>query len=150
MNEESRMRVGCVSSVDENNCTVRVVFPDASNLVSGPLQMIIPFSQKNHAYYLPDINEQVFCLLMGNGVERGICLGAVYSKKDQPICKNRDRYYIEFEGGAHILIDRKEKVVQIQGFCGEFLKFDNGSMFLDLPGVISWLNGDMPTLLEEE
>lgn len=143
------LRVGIVSSVDEDNCTVRVSFPDLSDLVSGPLQMIVPFTLKNHAYFLPDVNDLVFCLFMGNGVERGVCLGAVYSKKNPPVCKNKNRYYIEFEGGAHVLVDRAAKVIQVKGFSGEFMKFDNGNMMLDLPGTISWLNGDSETRLED-
>lgn len=149
MNELASVRIGHVSSVNENNCTVRVIFPDASNLVSGPLQMVMPFTQKNHAFFLPDIGEQVYCLLMGNGIEQGICLGAVYSKNHQVICKNKDRYYCEFEGGAHILVDRKEKFVQILGFSGELIKLKAGDIFIDTPGRIVSLMDTPPEPLRE-
>jgi len=149
MNELTSIRVGHVSSVDETNCTVRVVFPDASNMVSGPLQMIVPFTQKNHAYWLPDINEQVYCLLMGNGIEQGICLGAVYSADHQVICKNKDRYYVEFEGGAHILVDRAKKIIQILGFNGELIKFKDGDIYIDTSGKIYSLVDTQPEQLRE-
>lgn len=150
MNELTSIRIGHVSSIDETNCTVRVVFPDASNIVSGPLQMVMPFTQKNHSFWLPDIDEQVYCLLMGNGIEQGVCLGAVYSTDHQVICKNKDRYYIEFDGGAHILVDRKEKFMQMLGFNGELIKFKGGNIYFDTPGNILSLIDTQPEPLREE
>lgn len=149
MDTACSMRVGIVSSVDENDCTVRVRFPDLSGIVSAPLQMVMPFTQRNHAYFLPDVNDQVVCIFLGNGIEHGFCIGAVYSKKNPPVCRNKDRYYIEFDGGAHVLVDRAQKVIQVKGFNGEFMKFNNGDMMVDLPGTVTWFSGVQPTPLRD-
>lgn len=124
------IRVGRVSAVYEQRLTVRVEFPDRSGLISKELPVLVPLTLKNHAYALPDPGEHVVCVFLDNGISEGFVFGAIYDGKNPPPCMDKDRYYIEFEGGAHILADRREKTMQIRDFYGSFIKFEKEDIIL--------------------
>lgn len=116
------IRVGRVTAVYEERHTVTVEFQDRGDgLVTKELPVGVPLTRKNHAYSLPDEGEHVVCAFYGNGLAEGVVLCSIYDEKNAPPCQDRDRYYIEFEGGAHILIDRRDKVFQIQDFHGSYI-----------------------------
>ena len=61
------IREGVVSSRDIPGRTVKVFFPDR-DLVSGNLPL-------QNGVTMPAIGDPVVCLFLGNGLERGFCLG---------------------------------------------------------------------------
>ena len=79
----SAFRVGIVAVQDAARCRVRVVFPDRDQMQSWWLPVVVAKTQNDKAYYLPDIGEQVVCL-MDEYDEDGAVLGSVYSNIDVP------------------------------------------------------------------
>lgn len=102
------VRVGFVSSTDPDTATVRVKFPDLDGVVSYHLQVLQFNTLKNNDYWLPDIDEQVACLFFGNGLESGIVLGSLHSKKDRPPVSSQDKRHSSFADGTWFEYDRGE------------------------------------------
>ena len=126
------IRVGRVVAVFEEHHTVTVEFQDRGDgIVTKELPVGVSLTLKNHAHALPDEGEHVVCAFYGNGLAEGVVLCAIYDEKNHPPCCDRDRYYIEFEGGAHLLVDRKERFIQIRDFEGSWIKMKNGSIFME-------------------
>ena len=109
MNEsalKNLIRVGVVSSINPLNGTARVVFHEKEGLVSGDLQIIYRTTFKNKDYQMPDIDEQVVCIFLENGLEQGFILGAVYSETDVTPANSGDKWVKKFSDGTGIEYDR--------------------------------------------
>ncbi|OPJ63680.1 phage baseplate assembly protein V [Clostridium chromiireducens] len=101
------IRIGTVSSVNEINGTVRVIFEDKDNMVSDELPLL------SSEYNLPKIKDQVLCLFLPNGVEAGFCLGSFYSLVNPPPVKNKDLFYKKFDDGTWIQYNKTTKELNI-------------------------------------
>ena len=66
-------RIGVVSSVDAAAGTARVAFTDLDNTVSQDLRILTRGSKHDKDYWIPDIDEQVVCLMLPNTSGRGVC-----------------------------------------------------------------------------
>lgn len=111
---EHLIRIGLVSSVDATKHTVRVVFEDKDNLVSGELPVIIPFSTKAKAYRLPEVSESVLCVFLENGIQSGFCLGSYYNAEDKPPVSNKDQAGVWFEDGSYVYFDRSTHSLHVK------------------------------------
>ena len=104
------IRIGRVSSVDVNTNTARVAFSDKDDLVSGNLMIINRGSMVDKDYWIPDIDEQVLCLMMpnksGQGLNEGFIIGSFFSKEDEPQERSADVRAIKFGDGTVIKHDR--------------------------------------------
>lgn len=100
------IRYGKVSSVNAKLHTVRVAFPDKGDLVSHSLPVLVPGSLKNRYYSLPDVGEDVLCLFLPNGAQRGFVLGSFYSVNNPPPVTSQDKRYITFPDGTVVEYDR--------------------------------------------
>ena len=100
-------RFGYVSAYDPKRHMARIQFPDKENLVSSWLPVVIPNSKKNHDELHLDINEHVFCLMLGNGLEAGAVIGTVYDDENKPPTGDQDTRKITFNDGTEISYDRK-------------------------------------------
>jgi len=98
-------RVGIVKSQDAVNAKVRVTFPDRNQMVSWWLPLCVPKSQTDKAYWIPDIGEQVVCL-MDEHDEDGAVLGAIYSSADSPPVSSADKWHLTMKDGAAFDYDR--------------------------------------------
>ena len=67
---ESSIRIGIVSSVNSDDCTARVFYPDSSNMVSGWLYVL-----QRDTEWMPAINDRVLCVNLED--EDGYILGAI-------------------------------------------------------------------------
>lgn len=99
------IRIGRVSSVHPSEMAVKVVFEDKDNLVSDKLPVLVRGSSKNRDYWLPDVGEQVCCLMLPNGHNAGICLGSFYSESSPPAIADAEKRRIDFSGGSFIEFD---------------------------------------------
>lgn len=105
------IRIGRVSSIDVNANTARVAFSDKDDLVSGNLMIVNRGSMVDKDYWIPDIDEQVLCLMMpnksGQGLNEGFILGSFFSAEDVPQERSADVRAIKFGDGTVIKHDRK-------------------------------------------
>ncbi|MGH7118169.1 MAG: phage baseplate assembly protein V, partial [Acetobacteraceae bacterium] len=77
-------RVGIVTAQQVSPFpAVRVRFPERDNIVSYWLPLSVRCSQDDKDFWMPDIGEQVLCL-MDEHDENGAVLGAIYSNADAP------------------------------------------------------------------
>lgn len=104
------IRIGRVSSVDVNTNTARVAFSDKDDLVSGNLMIVNRGSMADKDYWIPDIDEQVLCLMMpnksGQGLNEGFILGSFFSTEDEPQERSADVRAVKFGDGTVIKHDR--------------------------------------------
>jgi phage baseplate assembly protein V len=98
-------RVGLVKTQDLNNARVRVAFPDRDQMTSWWLPVVVPKTQTDKAYWLPDVGEQVVCM-MDERDEDGAVLGAIYSQTDTPPVQSADKVHWSFKDGTSLEYDR--------------------------------------------
>ena len=65
-----KMRIGIVSSVDADEHTARVFYPDAGDMVSGWLYVL-----QSGTDWMPSVNDRVLCVTMEDA--DGYILGAI-------------------------------------------------------------------------
>jgi len=124
-------RVGIVQQQDTARAKVRVVFPDYDEVISWWLPVIFFKTQDDKAYWMPDIGEQVVCL-MDLRDEAGAVLGAIYSEADVPPVNSADKFYLGFKDGARFEYDRVAHVLDVIFQDSTELKYDAESHLLDL------------------
>lgn len=100
------IRMGRVSTTNPEKMTVKVVFEDKDNMVSDELPVLVQGSSRNRHYWLPDVGEQVCCLMLPNGHNAGICLGSYYSESDPPNVNSQEVRRIDFGDGSYMQFDR--------------------------------------------
>lgn len=105
------IRIGRVSSIDVNTNTVRVAFSDKDDLVSGNLMIVNRGSMVDKDYWIPDIDEQVLCLMQpnasGKGLNDGFILGSFFSAEDPQQESSADVRAVKFSDGTVVKHDRK-------------------------------------------
>lgn len=105
------IRIGRVSSIDVNANTARVAFSDKDDLVSGNLMIVNRGSMVDKDYWMPDVDEQVICLMQpnasGKGLNDGFILGSFFSAEDPPQESSADVRAVKFSDGTVVKHDRK-------------------------------------------
>lgn len=115
-NPAASLRFAEVTEVDAVG-QARVKLPDGSDMVSKPLRTVQRRTLKDKDQCFPDLGEHVACLFHGQGLEEGIIIGAVYSKKDiadgQPVHSG----YYRYADGTTIYYDREthKYVMDVKG-----------------------------------
>lgn len=104
------VRIGRVSSINAAANTAKVVFTDKNELVSGELMIVNRGSMADKDYWLPDIDEQVLCLMLpnnsGQGLNAGFILGSFFSAEDAPQENSADVRAVKFGDGTIVKHDR--------------------------------------------
>lgn len=98
-------RLGIVKVQDAANGRVRVVFPDRDQMGSWWLPVIFTKTQNDKMYWMPDVGEQVICL-MDEYDEDGAVVGAIYSSADPPPVTSADKLHWTSKDGAVFEYDR--------------------------------------------
>lgn len=135
----SSFRVGIVTLQDPSNCRVRVVFPDRDQLQTWWLPVVVAKTQNDKAYYLPDVGEQVVCL-MDDHNEDGAVLGAIYSTQDMPPGGiSADKIHWSARDGAVFEYDRAQHAFTLALPAAATLSVSaaNGHIQIDAAGNIS-------------
>ncbi len=104
---ENIIRVGRVSSTNATKSTVRVYWPDRDNMVSDDLLIINRGSLRVKDYWIPDIGEQVVCIMLPNGKNAGYCIGSIFSDDAPPQISNVNSRRLDFPDGTYIEYDKK-------------------------------------------
>ena len=137
------IRVGVVTSTEPSAGTVRVQFQDADGMISYPLPVLQRKTLKDKDYHMPDVGEHVTCVCLGNGLEQGVCLGAIYSKADVPPVADQDKRHMEFEDGSWLQYDRKLHRLSGEIVSGEVvLKVGKGVQLILEGGASVRFGGD--------
>ncbi len=100
-------RVGDVSSIDPDAGTARVKLPDSGGVVSYDLHVLSPKAHHDKFYTMPDVGEQVLCIFLPNGLEKGFILGSIFSQIVNPPVNDPDKTHFEFKDGTTMEYDRK-------------------------------------------
>lgn len=105
------MRFGTVSERDSSAGLLRVEFTE-DGIVSDWLPMVVAAGAKNSFFALPDVGEQVACL-MDTHAENGVVLGAIYSANTKPKQASDDISSVEFSDGTKVIYDRQAHTLLI-------------------------------------
>jgi phage baseplate assembly protein gpV len=116
--------------------TATVRFPDKDDFVSPPYQMITSRTKDNQEHDPYKVGEHVLCLCMGNGMESGYILGAVYDETNLPITDNPKMWFKHFEDGSSMMCDWERNILQIRDSFGSFILFENGSITIQAINII--------------
>lgn len=99
-----RFKTGIVADVDVDAGAVTVSFEDVG-IVSHWLTVCYPKSGQDKAYWLPDVGDQVRCL-MDEYLEDGAVLGSIYSSADAVPWASGDKIGWQFRDGGGFSYDR--------------------------------------------
>ena len=105
------LRFGIVSQIDPINVQARVSFEDDES-TSFWLPIIQTKTLKDKFYAMPDIGEQVACLMDENS-EDGVILGAIYSAEDVPVVTSEKQISLNLENNSLINIDKETNSLNI-------------------------------------
>jgi len=105
------LRFGIVSQINPLLCQARVNFGDDDS-TSYWLPVLQTKTLKDKFYFMPDINEQVVCLMDQNS-EDGVILGAIYSNADKPAVTSEKQLSVNFENGSQINANKETDTLTI-------------------------------------
>lgn len=108
------IRIGKVSSINAEKATATITFEDRDDIVSGDLQIVVPCTQDNKFYYMPDIGERVRVIFDPEAPSKGCILGSYYADNRLPPVGNPDKVYINFKDETLIEYDRKLHTLTIE------------------------------------
>jgi phage baseplate assembly protein V len=135
----SAFRVGIVSAQNPATAQVRVTFPDRSQMQSWWLGIVVPHTQNDKAYWIPDLGEQVVCL-MDEYDEDGAVLGALYSTVDiPPIDSLNKSFHLTTQDSATFDYDRAAHGLTIALPAGATLSISasGATVAIDASGDVS-------------
>ena len=93
------IRVGCVSKINYEEGTIEVTFPD-----------------RDDAYKMPDIGQDVLVLHLSNGSALGIVLGPYWNKDNKPAASGKDVYRKEMaQKPGKAYTQYKDGTVELRG-----------------------------------
>lgn len=105
------LRFGIVSQIDPINVQARVSFEDDES-TSFWLPILQTKTLKDKFYAMPDIGEQVACLMDENS-EDGVILGAIYSIEDVSTTQSEKQLSVKLEDGSYINADKENKTLTV-------------------------------------
>lgn len=127
----SALRLGIVKEQDVSLARLRVTFNEFDQMLSYWLPVVVPKTQNDKAYWLPDIGEQVVCLMDARD-EAGVVLGAIYSQADATPVQNADKFHLGFKDGTSIEYDRASHVLGLSFEDSSAFSYDSGGHALTL------------------
>ena len=105
------LRFGIVSQIDPINVQARVSFEDDES-TSYWLPILQTKTLKDKFYAMPDIGEQVACLMDENS-EDGVILGAIYSTEDVSSTQSEKQLSVNLEDGSYINADKENQTLTV-------------------------------------
>ncbi len=107
---DNLIKSGRVTSINDDKGTVRVEYLE-SGLVSDELPVLFKKTRYDKEYDLPDVGENVVCLFLPIGLEKGYVLGSFYSDRDVTPVKDRKHSVREYSDGSAWGYDKRNKLV---------------------------------------
>lgn len=106
------LRFGKISDQDFNKGMVRVEL-DEDSIVTHWLPFLSNSTKDDKQFSLPSINSQVACVL-DSDLDRGVCLGALWSNSDMPEGFSATKRGIKFNDGSEVTYDSSSKEYTIK------------------------------------
>lgn len=129
-------RRGLVVAQDLALARVRVQFPDLDNMKSYWLPVLARKSQNDKYYAMPDIGEQVACL-MDENFEDGVVLGAIYSDVDAVPVQSADKARVTFKDAAYIEYDRAAHTLTVSLPAGSTINITGVNITINASGSLN-------------
>lgn len=118
---DNSIRIGYVSSVDYENGTIKVTYPDRDDAVTDDLP-VLTFGGK---YFMPKIDDAVLVVHLSNGSSMGIVCGPYWCEGNMPpesgqglfrqeLSANTGEAYIRCQDG-HVIIHGKSVKIEETG-----------------------------------
>jgi phage baseplate assembly protein V len=82
------------------------MFPAYNNLLSPWLPIVAPRAGDDAGYWMPDLHEQVLCLMDSTDFDSGFVIGSIYSRKTPPPTDDGEIREIHFKDGTSVTYDR--------------------------------------------
>ncbi len=106
---ENIIRIGIVTNQYPAICKVRVKLPDADEMISAKLPVLVRASKNAKDYFMPEVGSSVICFFLPFGAEQGFIFGSFYSEKDETPVKDAkknhykfsDKSFIEYDAASH-------------------------------------------------
>ena len=108
------IRVGKVSSIDEEKCTAQVTFSDRDDIVTGELFITVPCTLEDKYYYMPAVGERVRAIFDPESPSKGFILGSYYADPRPPPIKDKNKVYVLFKDETLIEYDKEEHKLTIK------------------------------------
>lgn len=105
------LRFGIVTQINPISVQARVSFEDDES-TSYWLPVIQTKTLKDKFYSMPDIGEQVVCLMDENS-EDGVILGAIYSTEDTAVMQTEKQLAMNLEDGSYINADKEAQTLTV-------------------------------------
>ena len=110
MGIEECIFVGIVCAYGKRPGTVIVRRPDKDDRTTKELFVMSRCTRLTKDWWMPDIDEQVLCILLpnasGKGPGEGFVIGAMYSDADPPAESDNDVKSIRYKDGSYIVNDK--------------------------------------------
>ncbi|MDD3938079.1 phage baseplate assembly protein V [Rhodoferax sp.] len=108
------LKFGFVSAQDVAFGRVRLRLPDFDDLETAWLPVLHAKTHADKLWCLPDVGEQVACLLDARG-EGGVVLGALFGVRDAPPAgASADTHVVQFADGTRLEYDRGAHALSVQ------------------------------------
>ena len=105
------LKFGTITAINPLTARARVQFAQ-DNMTSFWLPILQAKTFKDKFYVIPDIGEQVACL-MDENAEDGVILGAIYTTEETPINKTEKQAAANFEDGSFANIDKETQTLTL-------------------------------------
>ncbi len=105
------LRFGIISQINPQTVQARVKFGDDES-TSFWLPILQTKTMKDKFYAMPDIGEQVVCLMDENS-EDGVVLGSIYSTEDTPVINTEKQISLNLENNSLINIDKETNTLTV-------------------------------------
>lgn len=105
------LRFGIVSQINPQVVQARVKFGDDES-TSFWLPILQTKTMKDKFYAMPDIGEQVVCLMDENS-EDGVVLGSIYSAEDTPVINTEKQISLNLDNNSLINIDKETNTLTV-------------------------------------
>lgn len=105
------LRFGIISQINPQAVQARVKFGDDES-TSFWLPILQTKTMKDKFYAMPDIGEQVVCLMDENS-EDGVVLGSIYSTEDTPVINTEKQISLNLDNNSLINIDKETNTLTV-------------------------------------
>lgn len=105
------LRFGTITSINSKTARARVEFAQ-DNMTSFWLPVLQTKTFKDKFYTMPDIGEQVACLMDENS-EDGVILGSIYTTEDTPVIDSEKQVSINLADGTFANVDKDSQTLTL-------------------------------------